>query len=155
MTMALRTIRKDEDEILRKKSKPIDRITERIEILVEDMIETMHDADGVGLAAVQVGLLKRLFVIDLYDGNGPQVFINPEIIAKDGEEIDQEGCLSIPDRVGLVKRPTNVTVKFMELSGEEQTIEAEGLFARAICHENDHLNGVLFTDIALEEKLVD
>jgi peptide deformylase len=83
------------------------------------------------------------------------VFINPEIIAKDGEEIDQEGCLSIPDRVGLVKRPTNVTIKFMDLSGEEQTIEAEGLFARAICHENDHLNGVLFTDIALEEKMVD
>lgn len=153
--MALRTIRKDNDEILRKKSKKIDQITERIEILVEDMIETMHDADGVGLAAVQVGLLKRLFVIDLYDGEGPHVFINPEIISEAGEAVDQEGCLSIPDRVGLVKRPENVKVKFTNLDGQEKTIEAEGLFARAICHENDHLNGILFTDIALEEKLVD
>lgn len=144
--MALRNIRKIGDEILRKKSREVDTINDRIKTLVKDMIDTMYDEDGVGLAAPQVGILKRIFVIDVYDDNGARVFINPEILETEGAETDMEGCLSIPGEQSEVERPTKVKVKALDLNGQEFVLEAEGLLARAICHENDHLNGVLFVD---------
>ncbi len=146
--MALRTIRVDGDEILRKVSKPIKKITPRTKDLIEDMKETMVGADGVGLAAVQVGVLKRLFIVDIGSDEGTTVFINPEIIEKDGEQIGIEGCLSIPNANGIVKRANTVKVKYLDEEWNEKELEAEGFFARAIQHEYDHLNGVLYTDIA-------
>lgn len=142
--MALRNIRVIGDDVLRKKSKKVDKINDRIRILVKDMIETMYDADGVGLAAPQVGILKRIFVIDV--GEGPKVFINPEILEKSGSQVDVEGCLSVPNQQDEVERPYKVKVKALNENGEEFVVEAEELFARAICHENDHLDGVLFVD---------
>ncbi len=144
--MALRNIRKEEDAILRKISKPIDKITDKIKILVEDMIETMNSANGVGLAAPQVGILKRIYIVDV--GDGPIVFINPEIVEQSGEETCQEGCLSVPGKYGDVTRPAHVKVMATNLEGEQFFIEGEGLLARAMCHELDHLNGVLFIDKA-------
>lgn len=149
--MALRNIRVNEDPILRKKSKEVRKITKKVKVLVQDMIETMYEANGVGLAAPQVGMLKRIFVIDIYDETGAKVFINPEIVSTDGEEVDEEGCLSLPGRNGLVKRPRKVTVKYLDLDGKENTLEAEGLLARAICHEYDHLNGTLYIDKMIKE----
>lgn len=146
--MALRNIRTDEDPILRKKSKPVREVNDKIKMIIEDMIETMYDANGVGLAAPQVGLLKRIFVVDIYDETGVKVFVNPEIIEKRGEIEGEEGCLSIPGKVGMVKRPEYVKIKALNKAGESFELEAEGFLARAICHENDHLNGVLYTDIA-------
>ena len=144
--MALRNIRKYGDEILRKKCRVVDEINERILTLIKDMAETMYKADGVGIAAPQVGILKRIFVIDVYDGEGTRVFINPEILEKDREQIDVEGCLSLPGEQGEVKRPERVKVKALDMNGNEFTLSAEGLLARAICHENDHLDGILFVD---------
>lgn len=144
--MALRTIRTDEDEVLRKKAKVVKEITPRVKELVEDMIETMNDANGVGLAAPQVGILKRIVVIDV--GEGPIVMINPEIIETSGEQDGLEGCLSIPNRSGYVKRPMKVKAKATDLEGNEFHVEGEELLARAICHELDHLEGVLYTDLA-------
>ena len=144
--MALRNIRKEEDPILRKKSKPIREIDQKIKILAEDMFETMYEANGVGLAAPQVGILKRMVVIDV--GEGPIVMINPVITSKSGEQENNEGCLSIPGKVGCVVRPAHVEVEATNLEGELFTLEAEELFAIAICHEIDHLNGILFTDLA-------
>lgn len=148
--MALREIRLDSDPVLRKKSRPVDEITDRIKILVEDMIETMYHAEGVGLAAPQVGILKRVIVIDLYDETGVKILINPEIIEQEGHYLDTEGCLSIPDVSGYVERPERIKVKGLNLEGEEIVIEGEGLLSRALCHEIDHLNGVLFTDKIVE-----
>ncbi|MDO4766321.1 MAG: peptide deformylase [Eubacteriales bacterium] len=148
--MALRNLRIVEDEVLRKRAKEVKEINDKIKVLVQDMFETMYEENGVGLAAPQVGILKRIFVIDV--GEGPIAFINPEIIETSKEtQTDIEGCLSIPGRRGYVVRPQKVKVKTLNLDGEEKIIEAEGLFARAICHENDHLNGQLFTDIMVEE----
>lgn len=147
--MALRQIRYENDPILRKKSREITEINDRIKILIEDMAETMYENEGVGLAAPQVGILRRAVVIDV--GEGLIKLINPEIIEKDGEIIDVEGCLSVPGRAGKVKRPEHVKVKYFDLNGEEQIIEGEGLLARALCHEIDHLNGVLFIDKMIEE----
>lgn len=144
--MALRIIRTEGDPILRKKCRPIDDINDRIKTLIKDMADTMYDADGVGLAGPQVGILRRIFVIDIYDGAGLRVFINPEILEMSGSAVDNEGCLSIPNEQGLVERPERVKVKALNEDGNEILIEAEGLLARAICHENDHLNGVLFID---------
>lgn len=146
--MAIRTIRTIGDELLRKKSRKVEEINDRILILLKDMQETMYSADGVGLAAPQVGILKRIAVIDV--GNGPINLINPEIIYTEGEYVDEEGCLSIPGRQGKVLRPEKVTVKALNEKGEEFTIEGEGLLARALCHEIDHLDGVLFVDKLLE-----
>lgn len=146
--MAVRNIRTDNDEILRKKSKKVEEINDRIKILIEDMKETMYGADGVGLAAPQVGILKRIAVVDV--GEGPIVIINPEIIETSGCEIDVEGCLSLPGKQGEVERPAMVKVKALNENGEEFIVEGEGLLARALCHEIDHLDGILFTD-----KLVD
>lgn len=142
--MAIRIIRKDEDPILRKKAKKVEKIDERVKTLLEDMKETMYDADGVGLAATQVGVLKRIILVDV--GEGLLEMINPEILESCGEEIDEEGCLSLPGVNGEVPRPEAVTVKGLNPQGQEIVIEAKNLFARAICHEIDHLNGVLFTD---------
>ncbi|KOA20522.1 peptide deformylase [Clostridium homopropionicum DSM 5847] len=148
--MALRNIRKEGDSILRKKSKKIEEINDRIITLIEDMKETMYAADGVGLAAPQIGILKRLVVIDV--GEGPITLINPEILKAHGSQIDFEGCLSIPGEQGKVDRPLNVTVRALNEKGEEFEMEGEGLLARAFCHEIDHLNGILFIDKVMEES---
>lgn len=142
--MALRNIRKYGDAILRKKCREVDEIDKRLLTLIEDMKETMYDADGVGLAAPQVGILKRLFVIDI--GEGPLVFINPEILGTDGSQTDEEGCLSLPGESEEVVRPNYVKATALNEKGEKFEIEAEELLARAILHENDHLNGTLFID---------
>lgn len=142
--MALRNIRKYGDDVLRKKCREIDKIDARLLTLIEDMKETMYDADGVGLAAPQVGILKRLFVVDI--GDGPLVFINPEIIETSGSQIDEEGCLSLPGETEEVMRPNYVRARALNEKGKEFEIEAEELLARAILHEYDHLNGTLFID---------
>ncbi|WP_430882850.1 peptide deformylase [Fusibacter sp. JL216-2] len=148
--MAIRTIRTDDDPVLRKKSREIDTVDPKIQGLIEDMIETMYDADGVGLAAPQVGILKRVVVIDIYDESGVKVLVNPEIIDQEGEQEEVEGCLSLPGKAGVVKRPARVVVKALNEKGQAYTIEGTGLLARALCHEIDHLNGVLFTDKVIE-----
>lgn len=146
--MALRQVRIDGDPILRKESKPVRKITDRIEVLLEDMIETMAVEEGVGLAAPQVGVLRRIVVIDI--GEGPIKMINPEIYSEAGEEVGPEGCLSVLGKAGTVKRPTELKVKYMDENGEEQDLEAEGFLARVICHEVDHLNGILYTDKVID-----
>ncbi|PJI06643.1 MULTISPECIES: peptide deformylase [Clostridium] len=148
--MAIRNIRKYGDDLLRKKSRKVDKIDKKLLTLIDDMFETMYKADGVGLAAPQVGILKRLVVIDV--GEGPVVLINPEILETKGKAVDVEGCLSIPDEQGKVERPTYVKVKTLNKNGEEVIIEAEDLFARAICHETDHLEGILFVDKLVESE---
>ena len=144
--MAIRSIRTVGDDVLRKNCKEITEITKRELTLIKDMVETMYEADGVGLAAPQVGILKRLFVIDIRDEHGTMVFINPEILETSGSQIDYEGCLSIPGETKEVERPNYVKVKAFNEKGEEFILEAEGLLARAVLHENDHLNGVLYID---------
>ncbi|GAB6170000.1 peptide deformylase [Clostridium carnis] len=144
--MAIRNIRKKGDEVLRKKCKVVTEITPRTLKLLEDMADTMYEADGVGLAAPQVGILQRIFVIDIYDDEGLRVFINPEILEKSGSQIGEEGCLSIPGELGEVDRANYVKVKALNERGEEFILEATELLARAIQHENDHLNGELFID---------
>lgn len=151
--MALRNIRIEGDEILRKKCRKVDKIDRRLLTLIEDMKETMYKADGVGLAAPQIGILKRMAVIDV--GEGPIVIINPEIIEKEGSYVDIEGCLSIPGRQGTVERPEKVKVKALNERGEEVIIKGEGLLARAFCHEIDHLDGILFIDKTIEEGVID
>ncbi len=148
--MALRNIRTYGDEILRKKSRSIDVVNDRIKTLIKDMFETMYEADGVGLAAPQVGILKRVVVIDV--GEGPIALINPEIIEQGGKYIDVEGCLSVPGEQGEVERPEKIKVKALNEEGKEIILEAEELFARAICHEVDHLNGVLFVDKIIKSE---
>ncbi|WP_427338546.1 peptide deformylase [Caloranaerobacter sp. DY30410] len=142
--MAIRQLRYIGDPILRKKSREVTKIDDRIKILLDDMLETMYKNEGVGLAAPQVGILKRVVVIDI--GKGPIKLINPEIISMEGEVIDVEGCLSVPGESGEVKRPSKVKVKYLDENGKELVIEGTGLLARALCHEIDHLNGILFVD---------
>ena len=144
--MALRKLRYDGDPLLRKQSRPVKEINRNIRTLVEDMLETMYDAQGVGLAAPQVGVLKRVVIIDV--GNGPNIMINPEILETSGEQCGNEGCLSIPGKLGEVTRPYYVKAKATDLDNNEYIIEGEELLARAICHEIDHLNGILYTDLA-------
>ena len=146
--MAIRTIRVDEDPILRKKSRVVEKVDEKIKIIIEDMIETMYDADGIGLAAPQIGILKRIIVIDLYDNTGVKILVNPEIIEFSGSQFEIEGCLSVPGVSGNVVRPMFVKVKGLDKDGNEKVYEAEGLLARAFCHEIDHLDGILFIDKA-------
>ncbi|MBM7868924.1 peptide deformylase [Clostridium pascui] len=147
--MALRNIRKIGDEILRKKSKKIEQIDDRIQMLLDDMLETMYESNGVGLAAPQVGILKRVVVIDI--GEGPVFLINPEIIKSEGSYIDEEGCLSVPGEQGPVERPYKVTVKALDRNGKEIVVEGEELMARALCHEIDHLDGILYVDKIIKE----
>ena len=146
--MALRNIRYYEDELLRKKCRSVDGIDERIVTLLKDMAETMYNANGAGLAAPQVGILKRIVVIDV--GEGIINLINPEIIKTEGTQISEEGCLSIPGKWGKVKRPRKVTVRALNEKGEEIVLEGEGELAKALCHEIDHLDGVLFIDKVIE-----
>ncbi|MDD7266643.1 MAG: peptide deformylase [Lachnospiraceae bacterium] len=143
--MAIRTIRELGDPILTKKARPVQEMTGRTMELIDDMFETMYDAGGVGLAAVQVGILKRIVVIDI--GEGPIVLINPQIIAKDGEQIGDEGCLSVPGKAGVVKRPKHVVVQALNENMEMFTLEGEDLMARAICHECDHLDGIMYVSL--------
>lgn len=142
--MALRTIRVQGDSVLTKKSRTVDKMTPRIGELITDMLDTMYDAMGVGLAAPQVGILKRIVVIDV--GEGPIVLINPEILETSGEQTGDEGCLSVPGMAGQVTRPNYVKVKALDVNMEEQILEGEGLLARAFCHEIDHLDGKMYTE---------
>lgn len=148
--MAIRNIRKYGDELLRKKSRKVDKIDKRMLTLIEDMKETMYNANGVGLAAPQVGILKRIVIVDI--GEGPIVFINPEILETKGSYIDSEGCLSIPDRDGMVERPEYVKAKALNENGEEIIVEGRELMARAMCHEFDHLDGILYIDKLVETE---
>ena len=143
--MALRTIRVQGDSVLTKKSRTVDKMTPRIGELITDMLDTMYDAMGVGLAAPQVGILKRIVVIDV--GECPIVLINPEILETSGEQTGDEGCLSVPGMAGQVTRPNYVKVKALDVNMEEQIYEGEGLLARAFCHEIDHLDGKMYTEL--------
>lgn len=143
--MALRNIRIIGDEVLIKECKPVKEVNERIRELIDDMFETMYDADGVGLAAPQVGILKRIVTIDI--GEGPVVLINPEIIETSGSQTGNEGCLSLPGKSGIVTRPDYVKVKAMNGDMQEFVVEGNGLLARAICHECDHLDGKLYVEL--------
>ena len=145
--MAIRQIRFDGDDILRKKCKEVKEMTDRTRTLIDDMFDTMYEANGVGLAAPQVGILKRIVVIDV-DYENPYVLINPVIVERDGEQTGDEGCLSIPGKVATVTRPNHVICKCLNEDMEEIEIEGEGLLARAICHELDHLDGILYKDVA-------
>lgn len=144
--MAILNIVTSEDEVLRKKCRPVEKITPRTLTLLDDMLDTMRAANGVGLAAPQVGILRRIVIVDI--GEGLIEMINPEIVATEGEQEGEEGCLSVPDEVGIVKRPNIVTVMATDRNGEPFTIRGEGLLARAFCHEIDHLDGILYIDKA-------
>ena len=146
--MAKRRIITDKDPTLRQISRPVERVTPRIKQLLDDMLETMRAADGVGLAAPQVGVLRRLVVIEVEEDH-PIFLINPEIVYEAGEQEGPEGCLSIPGRSGIVRRPMKVTVRATGYDGKPLEITGEGLLARAFCHEIDHLDGKLYTDIAI------
>ena len=148
--MAILNIVKEGDPLLRKVSRPVDTVTDRIRTLLDDMIDTMHKADGCGLAAVQVGVLRRVVVIEVEPGVIHE-WINPEIIKVKGKQEDAEGCLSLPGKSGITRRPMTVTVRALNRHGEEVTVTGSGLFARAMCHELDHLDGKLFTDVMIEE----
>ena len=143
--MAIREVREIGDEILTKPCKEVAKMTFRTKILIEDMLDTMYDAMGVGLAAPQVGILKRIVVIDV--GEGPIVLINPEILETSGEQTGDEGCLSVPGMAGQVTRPNYVKVKALDVNMNEQIYEGEGLLARAFFHEIDHLDGKMYTEL--------
>ena len=143
--MAIRNLRYEGDPILRKTSKEVKEITPRIRELIDDMLKTMYEDNGVGLAAPQVGILKRIVVIDV--GEGPLVMVNPQIVKTSGSQTGDEGCLSVPGKAGAVTRPNEVTVRFMGEDGEWYELEGQELLARAICHECDHLDGKLYIDM--------
>ena len=144
--MAIRQIRQEGDEILKKKSREVEKIDEKTQTLIDDMIETMHKYEGVGLAAVQVGVLKRIIVIDLYDDKGPIAMINPVITKTKGEQEVEEGCLSFPNKFAKIKRPAEVIAEYTARDGKRMRIKAKELLAQAIAHEIDHLNGQVFID---------
>ncbi len=145
--MALREIRKEGDPILRKECKDVKEMTERISVLIDDMFETMYESNGVGLAAPQVGILKRIFVVDVgAEKPEPYVFINPVILEKDGEQTGEEGCLSVPGYQGEVTRANHVKVRAYDADMKEFELEADELLARCIQHEEDHLHGILYVD---------
>ena len=148
--MALRNIVEDGDEILRKRAREVVEIDDRIRTLVEDMAETMAASHGVGIAAPQVGMLKRIFlaVPDSEIDDVPMVFINPQILKQEGSQWGEEGCLSVPGMLGTVERPALIQLKALDINGDEKIYEFKDFAAVVICHENDHLNGVLYTDKA-------
>lgn len=147
--MALRNIVKDGDDILKKKCRPVEKFDQKLWTLLDDMADTMHHARGVGLAAPQVGILRRVAVVDIdLEQNGVIELVNPQIIAYSGEQCGNEGCLSFPGQWGIVKRPNYVKVRAQNRHGEEFEIEGRELLARAFCHEIDHLSGVVFRDVA-------
>ena len=143
--MAIRKIREIGDEVLRQECKDVKTMTLRTKILINDMLETMYDAMGVGLAAPQVGILKKIVVIDV--GEGSVILVNPEIVESDGEQTGEEGCLSVPGKSGQVTRPNHVIVKALNEDMEEITVEGTELFARALCHEIDHLHGHMYVEL--------
>ncbi len=145
--MAIRQILPDSDPCLRKVCRPVAQLGPREQEQIQDLLDTLHNSgNGIGLAAPQVGLLKRIFVIDMGEGEAELVFVNPEIVETRGEQCGQEGCLSIPGYYGKVRRPAWLRIRAQDREGQDFEMEAEGLLAVCICHENDHLNGVLFTD---------
>lgn len=146
--MALRNIVTDGDPILRKVCRPVEKFDERLAMLLDDMAETMHKADGVGIAGPQVGIMRRICIVDIYDETGAIELINPVVVEKSGEQTGGEGCLSFPGKWGTVTRPMNVTVRAQDRNGKTFEISGEGLKARALCHEIDHLDGICFVDIA-------
>lgn len=146
--MALRKVVTIGDPILNKTSRKVEKFDDRLASLIDDMLETMYHDNGVGLAAVQVGILKRVVVIDI--GEGPMELVNPEITKAEGEQISQEGCLSLPGKWANTKRPFKVSVKAQDRNGKWQVFTGEGLKAKAFCHEFDHLDGVLFTSHIVE-----
>ncbi|MCI6163994.1 MAG: peptide deformylase [Lachnospira sp.] len=150
--MALRNVRTLGDEVLRSTSKEVKEMTPRIKELIDDMFDTMYEAEGVGLAAPQVGIRKRIVVIDC--GDQPLVLINPEILETSGEQTGYEGCLSVPGKTGIVTRPSYAKVKALDENMEEYIVEGEDLLARCLCHEIDHLNGIMYVD-KVEGKLED
>lgn len=149
--MALRNIVKLGDPILNKTSRRVEKFDGKLAALIDDMLETMYNANGVGLAAVQVGILKRVVVIDI--GEGPMELVNPEITMKEGEQQESEGCLSLPGKYGVTSRPQKVQVKAQDRNGKWQVFTGEDLKARAFCHEIDHLDGILFTSHLVTGKL--
>lgn len=151
--MALLNILTEGEEALRKTCRPVDKVTDRIRTLLDDMYETMVKAEGVGLAGPQVGVLRRVVVIEC-PGSGRLDFVNPEIIRTEGTQTGREGCLSIPEKCGIVERPMTVTVRALDRNGEPFEITGEELLARAMCHEIDHLDGILYPDKA-ERMLTD
>ena len=153
--MALRNIRVEGDPVLRKVCKPVTEVNDRTKELIEDMLDTMYDACGVGLAAPQVGILKRICVIDISEnGDNPVIMINPEIIESSGSQTGPEGCLSVPGKQGTVTRPNYVKAKAYDMDMNEFIVEGEELMARAICHELAHLDGDLYID-HVEDELLD
>ena len=150
--MALLNIMKEGEPVLRKQSKPVGEITERIATLLDDMKDTLIESGGVGLAAPQVGILRRIFIIDDKPDDGHNIveFINPKIIKTEGHQEEVEGCLSIPGKYGITSRPMTVTVEATNRKGESFTYTGTGLFGRCLCHENDHLDGTLYIDNAIE-----
>lgn len=152
--MAIRTIREEGDEILKKVSRPVENIDEKIQVLIDDMIETMHKFNGVGLAAVQVGVLKRVVVIHTdYEKEEPIILINPEIKKEKGEQVVDEGCLSFPNKFAKIIRPAEVVAEYTDREGKRVKVKAKDLFAQAICHECDHLEGEVFVDKILPGTL--
>ena len=151
--MALRNIFTEGDDILRKKSRKVEKINEKVIEILDDMIDTMREHYGIGIAAPQVGILKSMFVVELDDKL--YELINPKILEMKGEVEEEEGCLSVPNKVGMVKRPEYVKIKGLNRYGEEVFYEAEGLLAKAFCHENDHLSGILYIDKAKNVHEVD
>ncbi|MCF2555279.1 peptide deformylase [Faecalicatena contorta] len=143
--MAIRKIRELGDDVLTKQCKDVTKMTLRTKVLINDMLDTMYEAMGVGLAAPQVGILKRIVVIDV--GDGPIILVNPEIVETSGEQTGEEGCLSVPGKSGVVTRPDYVKVKALNEDMEEIELEGEGLLARAFCHEIDHLNGKMYVEL--------
>lgn len=145
--MAIRNIRKVGEQVLRKKSKEVIEMTDKLQELIDDMFDTMYEAYGVGLAAPQVGVLRRIVVIDVgLEEPEPLVFINPEIIEVSGEQVGEEGCLSLPGKAGTVTRPDYVKVRALDRNMHPFEIEGTEMFARAVCHEFDHLDGILYVD---------
>ena len=152
--MALRNLVLEGDPLLRKTSRPVEEITPRIIKLLDDMADTMYyGGRGIGIAAPQVGVLRRVFIVDVGDEHGLIEFINPEILEASGSQTDNEGCLSVPGKTCEVERPSHIKVKATDRNGNEFELEADGLLARCICHENDHLNGILFIDKSVDGKI--
>ncbi|MEG2441413.1 MAG: peptide deformylase [Acetivibrio sp.] len=153
--MALRNIRTIGDPVLNKIAKPVLKMNEKIQTLIEDMLDTMYEEMGVGLAAPQVGILRRIVVIDItIEGDQPMILINPEMIETSGEQTGGEGCLSVPGKTGIVTRPNYAKVRALNENMEEIIVEGENLLARALCHEMDHLDGKLYVDL-VEGDLMD
>ena len=144
--MAIRQIRKEGDEILKKKSREVEEINEKIQELIDDMLDTMYEANGVGLAAVQVGILKQVIVIDTGEGDEPLILINPKILKEKGIQEVEEGCLSFPNKFAKVERPAEITIEAKNRDGKTIKVKAKELLAQAISHEIDHLNGTVFVD---------